>query len=584
VIASVKRIFVVALGAAMLVGCGGGRSLPAPTALSAQGAQRVAGAIVLHVPSRTSSAARRVHYVAGTSNSAKIAIAAAPGCTQCSPPVTLEVSLTSAGLFCVGNPSGTTCTISLSLLPGTYIGSLFVYDGLLDGGGHVTGNTLSENTSFPIPIISGQPNSTGVTLAGVPRVITETILSPTLVYTTVGVQNSTPYTMYRLAGPNVTAQVLVNAKDADGNFIGGAGGPSYSASATGAGYGASASGSLITLTAPAAITKARGALTITLNSPGCADPAAVCTRTEQLGMAQTLGITDSGVIGGKKATAYIWTIGATGPRAAVTTGINGPREVAFAPDGTLFVANLNGQTVTAYAPPYAGNPVVIPAPGVNQQIAVVTDAAGKLYIGNSGTGTVTIYPPPYTTASGTLAATCKVLKFDAHGDLWCGGAGQVLRFLGGGTFVTASVTLPNNGTVQAIAIAPDGTLYVADINNNVLQRYDPSYTTPTTIVSTAAVPFGAPFSVGVAPDGTVLVAGSNGLAVYNSTGQPIRSLATPANTALRVALDDDGIAWVTTTPSTSPIGVPYPYDGTGIRPLTTSTTTFIQLRALALTP
>jgi hypothetical protein len=585
--ARLNRLVVAALGAAMLAGCGGARTLPAATAASIQGTDRVAGAILIRVPSTTSSAARRVHYVAATSRSAKIAIAAGPGCTQCSSPLTIEVSLTTSGV-CAASAGAVTCTIPLSLLPGTYAASMGVYNGSLDPQGHVTGNALSENTSFPIPIVSGQANSVGVTLAGVPASIVETIFTPALLYTVTGVQNTTPYTIDRFVGTSANAQIAVHAKDSDGNIIAGPGAPTWTFGVTGAGYSApTASGNTITLTGPAAMTKARGILTITANSPACANPAANCTRTEQLGMAQTLGIVDY-TKNQPFGSVVVSTIGAAAALATVTTGISQPGEITFAPDGTLFAVNFVAQTVTAYKPPYTGIPIVISS--TLAPTAAVTDAAGNLYVSNAGGGgSVTIYPPPYTTApTGTIAAApCYMLTFDAQGYLWCAYLAKASRYAPpfAGTTPVASVNLPNNAGISAIAITASGALYVADYQNSVVQRYDPPYTAaPTTIGSTLSLPLVKPNSVGFAPNGTVLVGSSSGLGVYKPNGNPIGQITGQVHTVQSIAFDDDGIAWIGNGTGSGPLGVPYPYDGTSIRPLTTNATAFGGSYSMALVP
>jgi hypothetical protein len=93
-----------ALLAAALAGCGGGSgAVPAPSSGAPQAGQRVPGSIVIRIPSTSqasSAALRRVRYVSVSSRSTKVAITGAQGCTQCSSPVTLEVSLVGANAPC----------------------------------------------------------------------------------------------------------------------------------------------------------------------------------------------------------------------------------------------------------------------------------------------------------------------------------------------------------------------------------------------------------------------------------------------------------------------------------------------------
>jgi hypothetical protein len=141
-----------------LPGCGGGGGGAAPVtpSLAPQTGQGVPASIVIRIPSATqtsSGAARRPRYVSTASFSTKIAITGAQSCTKCSSPVTLEVSLAGFPGPCVTSGSGKTCTIPLNLLTGSYVGTIRIYDGVLDGQGHVTGEpiavcSLTLNISF----------------------------------------------------------------------------------------------------------------------------------------------------------------------------------------------------------------------------------------------------------------------------------------------------------------------------------------------------------------------------------------------------------------------------------------------------
>ena len=145
-----------------------------------------------------------------------------------------------------------TCTIPLSLVPGTYTGTMSVYDGVPDAQGHVTGKALSANASFPIPIVLGQANAVGVTLDGIPASLVATILTPSTMITRNRVVNGATQTVYRLFGANASAQLALVAKDADGDTIVGPGSPTWTANANPAGFTTAVNGNTLTLTAPAA--------------------------------------------------------------------------------------------------------------------------------------------------------------------------------------------------------------------------------------------------------------------------------------------------------------------------------------------
>jgi hypothetical protein len=98
---TVNRLFrfalVTAALASTLAACGGGtgtRNAPVLDDVAGQAPARVAGSIVVRIPTTTTSSTnRRPRYVSPASLSSKVAIAPAQGCTSCSPPVTIEAGL-----------------------------------------------------------------------------------------------------------------------------------------------------------------------------------------------------------------------------------------------------------------------------------------------------------------------------------------------------------------------------------------------------------------------------------------------------------------------------------------------------------
>jgi hypothetical protein len=575
-------LLIAACGAALLTtACGGGSHAVLPSN-APHSAQPMAGSIIIHVPSAssaTTSTRRSINYVSPSSFSAKIDIAPAQGCTQCTPAQTLQVSLIAASA-CVTSGSGRTCTIGLNLLAGSYTGSMTVFDGVLTGG-QVSGKSLSENTSFPIAIAASALNVTNVTLDGVPVTLVATILTPSaLVIDTV--HPGIP--VYRLVGSGASAQFSIVAKDADGNIIAGPGAPAWTANASGAGFTASVTGNTITLTAPVAVSRQTGSLTMSAVSSGCNDSTAHCALGVQIGFAELLAVVDHGF-----PKVSVWPIGASAPLASITVPA-GPSAVAFAPNGTMFVANAIANTVTAFAPPYTGSPTTISA-AISDPVSVAVDGSGNLAVAN-GTGNVTIYPPPYTTATPTalLAVHPVAVLTDGANHLFVlvGGnnPGGLYRytapFTPGGFDFAFNITGSNG--VQGMTLDALGRLYVADSGNNDILRLDPPFSSGTpalTIPSTAAQPLSAPQSVAVGPDGTIFTAGGHFVNIYSATGAALGTAGFFGGFATQnaFAVDVDGTVWVATAPV---LGLTQPYDVNTFTELSQSG--FLTPNALAVWP
>jgi sugar lactone lactonase YvrE len=587
---SLKALFTVAATIAVSACGGGGATATVPRASGAEAASaaRVAASIVLKIPAASAaSAQRRARYVSIVSRSAKFVLAASAGCTQCSPALTLEVLLAGQGSPCSTGPNGKTCTIPLSLNPGTYTGSLIVYDGFLDAQGHVTGKSLSENTSFPITIALSQPNAIGVVLDGVPASLTTTVLTPSTLVIGTKVVNGSATTIYRLIGNAATAQFTVTAKDADGNVIAGAGAPTYTANASN-GFTAAANGNTMTLNAPSAFTKQTGALTVQANSSACTDPAAVCSIAVPIGFDQIIAVGDTA--GGNVS---VWPIGAAAPSATITTGINGPYSVAFASDGTLFVANYNTSTVTGYAPPYTGTPFTVSA-HVSNPDAIAIDANNDLIVANYGGANVTIYPPPYTTTTPVTLNTGNfpaALAIDATQHLWIvSSSGALYRYPSpyvAGGFDKGIGTAPTTfNNPSGIALDSLGRLYVANSGNNDLLRFDPPYSSQApsaTIVSTVAQPMTQPANVIVGQNDVVLAGSQDGLDVFDSGGNGLGVFAVKFYKPRGEAIDQDGVIWVATGSGNGAVGLPPPYTNTNQLQLL-SNNFFLNASAVAVYP
>ncbi len=586
--ALVRRCGSLVLAAAVLAGCGSGSATPPRAAngtVPAAGT-RVPASIVLRIPGQSaSSAQRRTRYVSVVSRATKIVIAPANSCVTCSSTQTLEVQLAGQNSPCVAGPSGQTCTIALSLNSGAYMASIVIYDGFLDGQGHVTGKALSEQTSFAVAIVQGQTNAIGVVLDGVPVSLAVNVLSPATLIVGTRIVNGSQSVIYRMPSGGYGAQFTVTPKDADGNVIAGAGAPTWSANAT-AGFSASATGNTIVLNAPTAFSKQTGTLTVQATSSACADPAAVCTLSVPIGFSQSIAVADTG--GGD---VTVWPIGAAAPTATITTGINGPFSVAFASDGTLWVANNNSSTVTGYAPPYTGTPITI-STGVKNPGAIVIDANNDVIVANAGGANVTIYPPPYTTATPVTLNTGvgpAALALDATQHLWIvSTSGALYRYpkpyVAGG-FDRGIGSPPSTfNQPQGLAIDSSGRLYVANAGNNNVLRFDPPYNQApdATIASSVAQPMTQPAHVIVGLGDALLAGSQDGLDAYSSAGAALGLSAGKFYKPRGLAIDQDGTVWDASGSGNGAMGLPTPYDGTN--PIQLSPSGFINPSAVAIYP
>jgi hypothetical protein len=563
----------VTLAATFLAGCSSGGSTSSPTTPHQGALAPATASIVLVIPApdaSTNASVRHAAYISAVSRSATLAITPGAGCGGCTPAFSQNYTLTGVGTVCTSS-APRTCTIPLLLLPGTYTASLILYDGFLTAGSP-TGNPISEQTSFPIQIVSGQTNAIGVTLAGVPVTLTQTVTTPAALFLTTHLVNGTPVPIYRFNATAASAQLTLVAKDTDGSIIAGPGAPTWSANTTGTGYSSSVSGNTLTVTDPASRPVINGSLTINAVSTACTDPTARCSATFALGLAQIIAVADTG-----NGDVSVWPIGAAAPIADITTGISGPFSVGFSSNGTLFVANDNNSTVTYYAPPYTGAPSTITTQ-IHNPDALVIDAHDDVIVANQSTATVTIYPPPYTTTAPVTLNTGglpSALTLDAAQHLWIvTTSGALYRYSPPYTAGAFDVGIGQAATgfsqPDGLAIDSTGRLYVANSGHNNVLRFDPPYSSQTpsaTIGTSAGQPMTNPATV-IVGAGDVMLAGSqDGLDVYSSAGAPLGLLTTKIFKPRGLAIDADSIVWVATGSGNGVTGVPPPYDGTNLMQL-----------------
>jgi DNA-binding beta-propeller fold protein YncE len=185
-----------------------------------------------------------------------------------------------------------------------------------------------------------------------------------------------------------------------------------------------------------------------------------------------------------------------------TAQFNGPSGVAVAPDGTVYVADTNNHRIRATDPTtgevttLAGNGFAgfVDGPGGTAQFSVPFGVAvapnGTVYVADTNNHRIRAIDPTTGTVT-TLAGTDNAGYADGPSD-------------------TAQFNGPTGVTVD-----PNGTVYVADNFNNRIRAIDPITAQVTTLAGSgsgfadgpsATARFFRPFGVAVAPNGTVYVA------------------------------------------------------------------------------
>ncbi len=198
--------------------------------------------------------------------------------------------------------------------------------------------------------------------------------------------------------------------------------------------------------------------------------------------------------------------------AATQAGLVEPEAVAFSPSGDLWVVDYGGSRVLEYVPPFAtgmnasvviGQPrftsegIATSATGLEGPEGLAFSSSGTLFVADTYNNRVLEYAPPFST--GMPATT--VLGQTGFASSGAGTSSTALR------------------EPDALAVAPDGELFVSDDLNNRTVAYDP------------------PFSTGMA---ATLVLGQPGFTT-SASGSGATGLAYPTG----VAVDARGDVWVT---------------------------------------
>jgi streptogramin lyase len=210
-------------------------------------------------------------------------------------------------------------------------------------------------------------------------------------------------------------------------------------------------------------------------------------------------------------TGRVWQFKAEGGAQVIAEELDTPSAIALAPDGTLIVAETGAHTITRLDPKNGESSTVA---GVRGSAGYADGpAATALFNGPIG---VTVGPDSTIYVADTYNDRIRAINPKSH---------EVRTVAGGpepGMIDSSNGSDARFDTPCGIAIAPDGALIVADTGNHRLRRVDPSAAV-TTIAGTGepgpfdgplfAASFDEPVGLAVAPDGTVYVADAGGSAL-----------------------------------------------------------------------
>jgi sugar lactone lactonase YvrE len=256
-------------------------------------------------------------------------------------------------------------------------------------------------------------------------------------------------------------------------------------------------------------------------------------------------------------------------------GVNAPRGVQVAANGQIYLVDYWNQRIEYMNPDgsdaqsfgFRGNPSQSGAINFAWSLAI-QPGTGDIFVANRESNQVEVFSPTGTAilifgVNGTADGDFHLpqgIAFGPDGTLYVDDSGndRVERFTmsTGDTSATWDATYGQKGvgsTAPAgdlnnptgIAVAPDGTVWVADTRNNRIQSLSPSgqWTAITTPVGTGTqLAFKAPWGITVAPDGSIWVSdtGNHRLVSFDTSGNLIFS-ATAKQMGVPAAPDDSVI-------------------------------------------
>lgn len=417
-------------------------------------------------------------------------------------PKTVDLTANSGG--CTSSLASTICELTLTLSAGHYLATVTTYD---QTGG--TGHVLSAAQAVPFTALVGHANTIALTLGGYPATIVATPVSPGFLQTSIG--------GLKLYGSFQPQQLLVQAEDADGNTIVGAGAPRIGASsATPAQLFVTpppvTAQNIVTLQAatsgnPPAITPGIVTLNLSATPPNDSGASAVNAAVNvqmlhsaiyyTLCAAADCSGSNNYVLGFLDGNTNDITPGAGFNLALMLSGL------AADDNGTLWVTT-QGTMVSPYNMNFSNTGQSVGygiSADINGAASLAVDANGTLFVSNTGNGTLVEYPVGFELPQTMLSIASSSLAVDNADNVYAGSGANVNVYPPGDS--TRSEQIPIPAPPVGVAIDSDGLLYVLTASEGVYEIQQPG----TTISDTSLINgFSAPSAIAVDATRTVYVA------------------------------------------------------------------------------
>jgi hypothetical protein len=171
------------------------------------------------------------------------------------------------------------------------------------------------------------------------------------------------------------------------------------------------------------------------------------------------------------------------PIGTITDGVNVPWSLYVDKYGSLYVANQNNNTVTAY-PAGATKPGLTYSKGLDRPLYPIVDRYGNLFVGNANNGTIVEYvganANTYTVIQ-TAGNEVDGMDFDEQGNLYAAyrasnGASSIEEFAPGsskGTVLGMALNQP-----QGLVVDNDGNILVVESTSGRVDVFPPGQQTP----------------------------------------------------------------------------------------------------------
>lgn len=170
------------------------------------------------------------------------------------------------------------------------------------------------------------------------------------------------------------------------------------------------------------------------------------------------------------------------PTGSITNGINVAFGVAVDKKGTLYVANLGGNTVTVY-PKKKTTPSLTISNGISGPYGIAVDSKGNVFVSNLNTNDITAYAAGATTAFETISFATEGqavgLGVDGKDNVWvaCDSSNAVFEIPAGSTTPQNAGLSGLNGPI-GVSFGLADIMYVSNFATSNVQVYKYGTTTP----------------------------------------------------------------------------------------------------------